>query len=167
MEIPQTFNEFKVWTDDFIIPNDNNLKTIINNPSTSPLFLIEIRVQEFVQYLSKNGDSIEEEPRGPFMVESFYLSSHAMKGAPDDSLCEILSSIGVPLHRMSPIITEISSFGRRMMSLPANSGRPLLPIVLLIAVNSWDPTPRGAAERIKDERVCLTPFLGIRYKVHV
>uniref|UniRef100_M1CA58 Uncharacterized protein n=1 Tax=Solanum tuberosum TaxID=4113 RepID=M1CA58_SOLTU len=60
MEIPQTFNEFKVWTDDFIIPNDNNLKTIIINPSTSPLFLIVIRVQEFVQYLSKNGDSIEE-----------------------------------------------------------------------------------------------------------
>ncbi|KAG5618250.1 hypothetical protein H5410_018074 [Solanum commersonii] len=106
MEIPQTFNEFK---------------TIINNPSTSPLFLIEIHVQEFVQYLSKNGDSIEEEPRGPFMVESFYLSSHAMIGAPDDNLCEILSSI-------------------------ANSGRPVLPIVLLIAVNSWDPTPRGAPE---------------------
>ncbi|WMV21513.1 hypothetical protein MTR67_014898 [Solanum verrucosum] len=162
MEIPQTFNEFKVWTDDFIIPKDINLKTIINNnnPSTSPFFLIEIRVQEFVQYLSEKGDSIEEEPRGPFMVESFYLSSNAMI---DDSLCEILSSIGVPLHRMSPIITEISSFGRSMMSLPANSGRPLLPIVLLIAVNSWDPTSRGAAEK----RVCLTPFLGIRYKVDV
>ncbi|KAG5606807.1 hypothetical protein H5410_028299 [Solanum commersonii] len=126
MEIPQTFNEFKVWTDDFIIPNDINLKTIINNnnPSTSPLFLIEIRIQEFVQYLSKKGDSIEEEPRGPFMVESFYLPSNAMI---DDSLCEILSSI----------------------------------------VNSWDPTPRGATvehKRIKDESVCLTPFLGIRYK---
>ncbi|WMV21496.1 hypothetical protein MTR67_014881 [Solanum verrucosum] len=136
MEIPQTFNEFKVWTDDFIIPKDINLKSIINNnnPSTSPLFLIEIRVQEFVQYLSEKGDSIEEEPRGPFMVQSFYLSSHAMIGAPDDSLCEILSSI-------------------------ANS------VLLLIAVNSWDSTPRGAAERIKDERVCLTPFLGIRYKV--
>ncbi|KAH0703335.1 hypothetical protein KY285_017613 [Solanum tuberosum] len=99
MEIPQTFNEFKVWTDDFIIPNDNNLKTIINNPSTSPLFLIEIRVQEFVQYLSKNGDSIEEN-----------VTHH---------------------HR-----------NLFMMSLPATSGRPLLPIVLLIAVNSWDPTPR-------------------------
>ncbi|KAG5618225.1 hypothetical protein H5410_018049 [Solanum commersonii] len=82
------------------------------------LFLIEIRVQEFVQYLSEKGDSIEEEPRGPFMVESFYLSSTAMI---DDSLCEILSSIvGIPLPE---------------------------------------------AERIKDERVCLTPFLGIRYKV--
>ncbi|KAL3374640.1 hypothetical protein AABB24_006228, partial [Solanum stoloniferum] len=102
MEIPQTFNEFKVWTDDFIIPKDINN----NNPSTSPFFLIEIRVQEFVQYLSEKGDSIEEEPRGPFMVQSFYLSSNAMI---DDSLCEILSSIGVPLHRMSPIITEISS----------------------------------------------------------
>ncbi|WMV58334.1 hypothetical protein MTR67_051719 [Solanum verrucosum] len=118
MEIPQTFNEFKVWTDDCIVPKDINLKTIINNPSTSPLFLIEIRVQEFVQYLSKNGDSIEEEPRGPFMVESFYLPSNAMIGAPDDSLCEILCSI----------------------------------------INIWDPTPRGAAERIKDERVCLMPF---------
>ncbi|KAH0703324.1 hypothetical protein KY285_017602 [Solanum tuberosum] len=50
MEIPQTFNEFKVWSDDFIIPKDNNLKSIINNnnPSTTPLFLIEIRVQEFM-----------------------------------------------------------------------------------------------------------------------
>uniref|UniRef100_M1CDJ6 Uncharacterized protein n=1 Tax=Solanum tuberosum TaxID=4113 RepID=M1CDJ6_SOLTU len=136
MEIPQTFNEFKVWSDDFIIPKDINLKSIINNnnPSTTPLFLIEIRVQEFVQYLSEKRDSIEEEPRGPFMVQSFYLPSNAMI---DDSLCEILSCIG----------------------------RPLLPIVLLIAVHSWDSTPRGAAERIKDERVCLTPFLGIRYKV--
>ncbi|KAG5618228.1 hypothetical protein H5410_018052 [Solanum commersonii] len=148
MEIPQTFNEFKVWTDDFIIPNDNNLKTIINNPSTSPLFLIEIHAISVKEWGFHRGGT----------------SSNAMI---DDSLCEILSSIGVPLHRMSPIITEISSFGRRMMSLPANSGRPLLPIVLLIAVNSWDPTPRGAPERIKDERVCLTPFLGIRYKVDV
>ncbi|KAK6795219.1 hypothetical protein RDI58_008672 [Solanum bulbocastanum] len=92
------------------------------------------------------------------MVESFYLSSNPMM---DDSLCEILSSIGVPLHRMLPIIREISSFGRSIMSLPPNS------IVVLIAVNSWNPTPRGEAERIKDERVCLMPFLGVRYKVDV
>ncbi|KAH0686218.1 hypothetical protein KY285_019076 [Solanum tuberosum] len=169
MEIPQiTFNEFKVWTDDFIIPKSINLKSIIN-PSTSQLFLIEIRIQEFVQYLSKKGDSIVEEPRGPFITESYYLPSNAMirdNAAPDDSLCEILSSIGVPLHRMLPIITKLSAFARTMMSLPANLGRPLLPIVLGIAINSWDP--RGSTithERIKHERVCLTPFLGIRYKV--
>ncbi|KAK6795220.1 hypothetical protein RDI58_008673 [Solanum bulbocastanum] len=124
MEIPQIFNEFTVWTDDFIIPNDINLKTIINNNNpctTSPLFLIEI-----------NSCSISVKERGfhrggPFMVESFYFSSNAMM---DDNLCEILSSIGVPLHRMLPIIREISSFARSIMSLPPNS------IVVLIAVNS-------------------------------
>ncbi|TMW86283.1 hypothetical protein EJD97_021625 [Solanum chilense] len=145
MEIPQIFNEFKVWTDDFLIPYDINLKTIINNnnPSTSPLFLLEIRVQKFIQYLPSN----------------------AMISVRDDSLCEILSSIGVPLHRMSPIITEISSFGRRMISLPANSGRHVLPIILLIAINSWNPTPTDLTEKIKDKRVCLTPFSSIRFKV--
>ncbi|WMV20240.1 hypothetical protein MTR67_013625 [Solanum verrucosum] len=123
MEIPQiTFNEFKVWTDDFIIPKSINLKSIIN-PSTSQLFLIEIRIQEFVQYLSKKGDSIVEEPRGPFITESYYLPSNAM-----------IRDNAAP--------------------------------VLGIAINSWDP--RGSTitlERIKHERVCLTPFLGIRYRV--
>lgn len=57
----------------------------------------------------------------------------------------------------------ISSFGLRMMSLLANSGHPVLPTVLLIAVNSCDPTPRDAAERIKDERLRLKPFF--EYKV--
>ena len=158
MEIPQiAFNEFEVWTDDFIIPKYLNLKSIINS-STSPLFLIEIRVQEFVQYLSKKGDPIVEEPRGPFITESYYLPSNAMirdNAAPDDSLCEILSSVGLPLHTMLPIIWELSSFARTMMSLPANSG-------LGIAINHWDP--KGSTithQRIKHERVCLTPFLGI------
>ncbi|KAK4734346.1 hypothetical protein R3W88_008607 [Solanum pinnatisectum] len=76
MEIPQI--TFKVWTDDFIIPN--------------PLFLIEIRIQEFVQYLL------------------------TMIRDNDDSLCEILSSIGVPLHRMLPIITESSEARNRATS---------------------------------------------------
>ncbi|TMW80326.1 hypothetical protein EJD97_021389 [Solanum chilense] len=167
MEIPQiTFNEFEVWTDDFIIPKYINLKSIINS-STSPLFLIEIRIQEFVQYLSKKGDSIVEVHLS--CTESYYLPSNAMirdNAAPDDSLCEILSSVGLPLHRMLPIIWELSSFARTMMSLPANLGRPLLPIVLGIAINHWDPKSSTIThQRIKHERVCLTPFLGIRYKV--
>ncbi|KAK4339019.1 hypothetical protein RND71_040481 [Anisodus tanguticus] len=93
MENLQTTYEFKVWTNDFIIPKEINLKSIINNkPSTTSLVLIELRVQEFL--LLEKGHSIVEEPRGPFAVISFCLLRNAVihDDAAGDSLCEILSS---------------------------------------------------------------------------
>lgn len=147
MENLLTTYEFQFWTDDFIIPNTINLN---NNPSTSPFFLIEFRIQEFVQYLPEGGDSTVEEPRGPFIVKSFFLPSNAVIGDDDNNICEILSYLGVPLHRMPPtVIGDISSFAQSMMAQPANFGRPLLPIVVAIEVYTCNPRDLEIAHQRK------------------
>ncbi|TMW86284.1 hypothetical protein EJD97_021626 [Solanum chilense] len=148
MENLLTTYEFQLWTDDFIIPNNINLN---NNLFDSPLFLIEFRIQEFLRYLPEGGDSIVEEPRGPFTVRSFFLPSNAVIGDADDdnSICETLSYFGVPLHRMPTVIGGISSFARSMVAQTVNFGRPLLPIVVAIEVNTCNPRDLETAHRRK------------------
>ncbi|KAG5618227.1 hypothetical protein H5410_018051 [Solanum commersonii] len=105
MENLLTTYEFQFWTDDFIIPNTINLN---NNPSTSPLFF----------------DRISDSRISPV----FARGSNAVIGDDDNNICEILSYLGVPLHRMPTVIGDISSFAQSMMAQPANFSRPLLPI---------------------------------------
>lgn len=176
----QTSVEYRVITDDSIIPRTKNS----NNPSSETFFMIQVRVQQFLKYLQEEGDSIMEAPDSPLTVKSFYLPSDAVMHD-DDSIYEILCSVGVPLYSMVPIIRRVSSFARNLMSQPTNFGRPLIPIVLGIAIITWDPTDAVTAHQrkfgeieeeptakrqSKDERryrVCLTPVLGIRYRAEV
>ncbi|OIT01398.1 hypothetical protein A4A49_60141 [Nicotiana attenuata] len=178
----QTAVEYRVITDDSIIPMTKNS----NNPSSSSetFFMIQVRVQQFLKYLPEEGDSIMEAPDCPLTVKSFYLPSDAVihDDAADDIIYKILCSVDVPLYSMVPIIRGVSSFARKLMSEAANLGRPLIPIVLGIAVITWDPTDAVTAHQRKFEqeptakrqskderryRVCLTPVLGIRYKEEI